>query len=115
MKVYRGSPPHGYGCVNVRERASGPAPLLSSRTDLLQLSEGELAWGKRCAETGQLAVALLADACDSRTALELHALFSAFVLELLPPRECWSLTDQGIRAWTQRVYAAARAMPGAAA
>lgn len=115
MKVYRGSPPHGYGCVQVREHASGPPPLLAVRTDLLPISDGGFAWGNRGAETGQLAVALLADACDTRTALELHALFAAFVLELLPAREKWAMTDVSIRAWTQRVYAAARTAPGCAA
>ena len=98
MKTYRGSIDRRTGdrSVTVREQASGPAPEVQPRPDLLPPS---FSWGYQGRGTDNLAMAILADMLSDSVALQLYQAFDLEVLSQFPPSSAWTLTEDEIHQW----------------
>lgn len=99
MKRYAGYI-NGRVMVIEAERLSGDLPM---RLDLAQWSASP-DWGSDTAGTRQLAIAVLANALgDDRAAVALGEMFATSVLQRLPARTFWTMSDNVVRALAENM------------
>ncbi len=94
-KIYRGRPSDKVFVV-FRKNGRETFQPLARRLDLLQHSSRGFGWGRPDAKAAQLAIALIADAVDDKTALRYYLHLSSHLISRLPENHAWELTSEQV-------------------